>query len=330
MDFHLPFKVGQSTEAKSFLSGYRCAWFRCKIKEIKKKGGYWHAMLEYFDFPDEKLTWMKLSQKQLHRVGKSKGTQRQLMLRPCYPPICNESEISNVNLVPEVRVIVRGIWQVGDLVDWWTSDCFWSGKLTEILDNDKAMIELTPPPIGEGGSYEVCIKDLRPTLDWSQELGWTLPTSLDGENGHSCARIIQPVSGDLGATLDEHTMHGSEREVRSTSVSNTPVVFEDSGNRESSVSVSVCDSGMDAATEVAGLAAEDLYYIECPLNRLRTSGGTLLNSSRSDTLEAAIMDLEEMRNKVRWIRRILESGNPLPNSQSSWKFVEHRASSTPK
>lgn len=83
---------------------------------------------------------MKLYQKHYHRVGKSKGTQRQLMLRPCYPPICNESEISNVNLVPEVKVIVRGIWKVGDLVDWWSSDCYWSGKLTEILDNDNAMV----------------------------------------------------------------------------------------------------------------------------------------------------------------------------------------------
>lgn len=123
-------------------------------------------------------------------------------------------------------------------------------------------------------------------------------------------------------------MHGSEREVRSTSESNTHVIFEDSGNRESSVSV--CDSVMDAATEVAGLAAEDLYYVECPLNRFKTSGGTLLNSTRSDTLEAAIMDLEEMRNKIKWIKRILESGNPLPNSQLSWKFVEHRASSAQK
>ena len=28
---YLPFKVGQLAEAKSFLQGFRGAWFRCKV-----------------------------------------------------------------------------------------------------------------------------------------------------------------------------------------------------------------------------------------------------------------------------------------------------------
>ena len=36
-------------------------------------------------------------------------------------------------------------------------------------------IELFPPPDGEGLSYEISCKDLRPSLDWSPENGWTMP-----------------------------------------------------------------------------------------------------------------------------------------------------------
>lgn len=33
-----------------------------------------------------------------------------------------------------------------------------------------------PPPMGEGSSYVASFSDLRPSLDWSPEDGWTLPT----------------------------------------------------------------------------------------------------------------------------------------------------------
>lgn len=56
-----------------------------------------------------------------------------------------------------------------------------------------------------------------------------------------------------------------------------------------------------------------------------------LNSTKVDTLEAAIIDLEELANKLTWLKEILKFGMPLSNSsQPLWKFVEHRGASMPK
>ncbi|KAL9410804.1 hypothetical protein AB3S75_044557 [Citrus x aurantiifolia] len=117
-----------------------------------------HA-LEYLDFPDEKIRWTKLYQKPVGG-SRSKEMKRQIM--------------------------------VGDLVDWWTDNCYWTGRLTEIVGDGKARIELLPPPVGEGLSYEVFLKDLRPTLEWSLDNGWTVPTS-EKESSY-CARIIKPLN----------------------------------------------------------------------------------------------------------------------------------------
>uniref|UniRef100_M1BG91 Agenet domain containing protein n=1 Tax=Solanum tuberosum TaxID=4113 RepID=M1BG91_SOLTU len=68
--YQLPFKVGQTTEARCLEDGYRGAWFRCKIQEISRRGGHWSALLQYFDYPDEKWAWTEL-----YQMG-------QLMLRP--------------------------------------------------------------------------------------------------------------------------------------------------------------------------------------------------------------------------------------------------------
>ena len=65
--------------------------------------------------------------------------------------------------------------------------------------------------------------------------------------------------------------------------------------------------------------------------KMGTDGGVALNSMYSDSLEAAILDLEELVNKVKWVKGILEHGISLPNAlQPSWKFLEYYACSTPK
>lgn len=38
-------------------------------------------------------------------------------------------------------------------------------------------IELLAPPHGEGSIYEALSKDLRPSLEWSLDDGWTVPFS---------------------------------------------------------------------------------------------------------------------------------------------------------
>lgn len=187
----LPFKVGQSAEAQSFENGFRGAWFRCKIQKISCRKGHWNALLEYFDYPDEKLTWTKLYQNPPYNVGKVKE-KTQLMLRPQYPLVKVKTEVSNFSSTSETTVVVDGNWQAGDLVDWWANGCYWSGHLTKLLGNNEAELALTPPPVGEGALYEVSFKDLRPSLEWSPDFGWTVPTSQDGVRLCSTSSTCQP------------------------------------------------------------------------------------------------------------------------------------------
>lgn len=52
--------------------------------------------------------------------------------------------------------------------------CFLSGTPNYLF----FQIELFPPPLGEGETYKALRKDVRPTLDWSPEDGWTLPSTV--------------------------------------------------------------------------------------------------------------------------------------------------------
>lgn len=62
------------------------------------------------------------------------------MVRPCFPPIFHESEMPDITSIAEVTVIVDDLWKVGDLVDWCHDSCYWSGKLTKLLDNYMATV----------------------------------------------------------------------------------------------------------------------------------------------------------------------------------------------
>ncbi|XP_059650903.1 uncharacterized protein LOC132297474 [Cornus florida] len=317
-DVLLPFKVGQLAESRSFQIGYRGAWFRCKIKEIDRRHGHIGHVLEFVDFPDEKIKWTRLYQYPPTNVRKSKGINRQLMVRPQYPPIIyRESEIPNVKTDSEVAVVIDGAWKVGDLIDWWTSDSYWCGRVTKILGNDKVKIYLLPRPLGEGLSYEVFCKDLRPSLDWSPECGWTVPIPLDGENFRPFARLIQLVNQEKSLpALDEAKLSVPR------------------GVLKQPLSITVSKEAMhmpETNLETEGHAGEGLYYREESSKKMRTGGSISLNSMCSDTLEAAIMDLEELANRVKWLRSMLEFGIPLSNAvRPPWKFVEHHASSAPK
>lgn len=65
------------------------------------------------------------------------------MVRPQFPTIHHESEKLDVNTITEVIVIVDDVWKVGDLVDWLTDGCYWSGKVTKILGNGKIQVILS-------------------------------------------------------------------------------------------------------------------------------------------------------------------------------------------
>lgn len=54
-------------------------------------------------------------------------------------------------------------------------------------------------------------------------------------------------------------------------------------------------------------------------------------TSDSDSVDTAIVQLEEIANKIKWLKGILQSGTLLPNAvRSSWQVLEHRGTSTPK
>ncbi|KAJ3704573.1 hypothetical protein LUZ61_008278 [Rhynchospora tenuis] len=184
-----PFEAGDEVELKSFLKGFRGAWFRCKIKKTRTRKGSLQCAMEYHDFPDEKVTWTSAyeaapkdsSSCQTHRTAK------ELMFRPPFPSFHKESQqpLSMLTQTPlaEVTAVVNDVWRVGDLVDLWCDGCYWSGKIIKLHADESVQVELPGPPIGEGGVYKGVLRDLRPSLNWSQENGWSVPISQ--ENGAS-------------------------------------------------------------------------------------------------------------------------------------------------
>ncbi|XP_010274847.1 PREDICTED: uncharacterized protein LOC104610075 isoform X3 [Nelumbo nucifera] len=432
VNHRLPFKVGQLAESKSFIKGFRGAWFRCKIKEIgtrKRQTGY---MLEFYDYPDDKEEWTKSYEKpQTHRT-KSKGQKMELMVRPCFPPIYHENQMPDASSISEVVAIVDNVWKVGDLVDWWYTDCYWSAKITRILGEDKVQVELPKCPVGEGGSYEALCKDLRPSLDWSPEHGWTVPISKDGETCRYCARLLQPYqviqnksgaplwrigcflaptdkereeepttggeaygivpsvsshssAGFLSSDRSEHppaeeaqrqpsedlvcketetnnTEMESKLEVVPSVSSHSSAGFLSSDRSEHppaeetqrqpseglvcketetnntemdsklgdrsmekaslSDSVSSSDKDVSAANKQTTVRARYSYTTS---KRMRSSGKEYLNSTFSDTVESTILDLEELANKIKWLKGLLQSGFPLSNAtRPSWKYFDNR------
>ncbi|OMO99708.1 hypothetical protein CCACVL1_03670 [Corchorus capsularis] len=285
----IPFEVGQLVEMKSFLSGYRGAWFRCKIMEFGVKN---KVHMEYIDYPDDGIKKETLYEKEIGRNDRKNGNLT-LMLRPRFPRVYRESEMPNMNNISEVVVIVNDVWKVGDLVDWFTTGCFWCGKITEILGDEKVKIELLPPPAGEGSSYEVLCKELRPSLDWSVDKGWCIPK---GSKDHIfSARIVKPDNQGNSPNLINHTVSLGEKNVQAIGAA------------------SISQKGSDKA--------------EHP-KKIKIDQSIPLNSTSSDTTETAILDLEELICRVNWLKQILEFGMPLSETgEASWKFVEHGAPS---
>ena len=100
---------------------------------------------------------------------------------------------------------------------------------------------------------------------------------------------------------------------------------------KTSSSDSVSTSHVGHTSEERTIGGRDRCGNSGSSRKMGTDGSIALNSMHSDTLEAAILDLEELANKVKWVKGILEHGIPLPKAlQPPWKFLEHRAPSTPK
>ncbi|KAL3828234.1 hypothetical protein ACJIZ3_017036 [Penstemon smallii] len=334
----LPFKVGELAEAMSFQTGFRGAWFRCKVRQFTYRKGD-SCFLEYYDFPDEKLKCTKLYQLPPRYTGKGKQKNRELMLRPPYPTIYKENQITHVSDITEVGLIVDDVWKVGDLVDWWTTGCYWSGRIIQLLGDGKAQVELKPPPLGEGATYEVLLQDLRPSLDWSLQHGWTVPTQ-EGDPSRACARIINPMNQDF-PVMDTNNA-GQETGQTGSSVKKSL------SSQISSNSVAVSDESKSTATmetaskEVIDAQEKNIMRSDSWVSGKRKTSGeasdsgqitsagevggarekVTLRSMHSDSIEAAALDLEEYLLKVKWLKSILLKGvssSDAPKPQ--WEFV---------
>lgn len=66
------------------------------------------------------------------------------MVRPQFPQVYREKQLSDVstNSQLEVTVVVNDVWKVGDLVDWWKDNCYWSGKIIAVLGDEVVKVLL--------------------------------------------------------------------------------------------------------------------------------------------------------------------------------------------
>lgn len=105
----------------------------------------------------------------------------------------------------------------------------------------------------------------------------------------------------------------------------------DMGIGTTSSAASVSSSYVGDTSEEMIIGGIDRSGSIAPSKNRETDEIIALNSTHSDTLEAAILDLEELVNKVKWIKAILEPTNHLPNARRPpWKFLENCAPSAPK
>ncbi|XP_020101886.1 uncharacterized protein LOC109719548 isoform X2 [Ananas comosus] len=295
MKHRLPFKVGQEAEARSFITGFRGAWFRCKIKNIGFKKGKLGYYLEFFDFLDEKITWTKVYQKPPKHTNKPRGVMKMdLMVRPSFPPWYKESELLDHHSTSGIVAIVDDTWKVGDLVDWWYDNCYWTGRVTQLLGEEKVLIELPQPPVGEGRSYCALCKDLRPSLDWSPENGWAIPISKEHEGCQYSVRLVHTHNQDSNA----------ERINMSTDLeSNDAMEGIHNCLYESSLSGNVKDSS-DTEAMLNGL-----YDISCLRDEVTSSPDVLIENGKLNSFSKASSSSDEVKN----------SATMLMNSESIYR-----------
>ncbi|XP_024535397.1 uncharacterized protein LOC9637229 isoform X2 [Selaginella moellendorffii] len=178
------FYKGQEVEVRSNLSGYRGAWFRCKIQDIdlvkdgRMKEGRLKYLLKYLDYEEEEDHWTL--EYQIIPFLSRKPTKKHLqhMIRPMPPPFLREDKFFQSSF--KEAITISKDWKVGDQVDWWTSGCWWQCTIRKLIGKDTIEIALLERPYGEGGIYIALKSYLRPSLKWSKENSWEYVTFEQG------------------------------------------------------------------------------------------------------------------------------------------------------
>lgn len=62
------------------------------------------------------------------------------MLRPSFPQWYWENKKPDQLPKTDVVAIVSSPWKVGALIEWWYTDCYWTGKIIELLGDDKVKV----------------------------------------------------------------------------------------------------------------------------------------------------------------------------------------------
>lgn len=235
MDLILPFRIGDFAEAKCFDEGFKGAWFRSKIKDMRiAESGHLEYYLEYIDYTDEADEWIRVFQKNPFKPacleGKSNDST-EIMLRPSFPRWYRGQQVPKHFPKSEVIARVCDTWKVGDWVDWHNKDCYWTGQIIESTSKNVVEVKFLDHPMGEGEQRSAKIKDLRPALDWSMIKGWTVPLSAAKGKCWQAAHLVHPKSdveersdtdedeGALGSssTIKTPSSDPSQRGTRSSS-----------------------------------------------------------------------------------------------------------------
>nr|GEV52717.1 agenet-like domain-containing protein [Tanacetum cinerariifolium] len=85
-------------------------------------------------------------------------------------------------------------------------------------------------------------------------------------------------------------------------------VFEDVKTNDMESTDNISSMRVEESKAAAGASVEDVDY------------SVDMNIMHEETLEAPILDLEELANKVKWIKSILQSHKPPGNDRTSWKY----------
>lgn len=103
------------------------------------------------------------------------------------------------------------------------------------------------------------------------------------------------------------------------------------------VGKSSCSDGVsstyvrDVSAEVPlATRGEEMGHEFGSVKKMRLNETINLNSTGCDNIESAILDLEELVNRVKWLKQILKFGISSTPQGPTWEYTEHPAVSTPK
>ena len=90
-----------------------------------------------FCFPTDK-EWIRVFQK--NTTCSEEQSTDQIMLRPSFPHWYMKGQVPEQFPDNDVIAIVSESWKVGHMIDWLAEGCYWSGKITKLLNED--MVEV--------------------------------------------------------------------------------------------------------------------------------------------------------------------------------------------